>query len=76
MGKQPSYLYFSPVVTFQKELNAVWTARGGLRLACELVSGSPSNQEDGTAGDAGSLPTWEGGLPDFTTLGCLQKVPT
>lgn len=54
MRKQPSYVCFS-VVMFQKELNDVRTARGSLRLACEGVSGSPSNQEEGTTGEAGSL---------------------
>lgn len=44
-------------------------------LLVNLSSGS-SNPEDGTVGDAGSLPIWEGVLPDSTALGCSQKVPT
>ena len=58
-----------PIEMFQKILNGTWRTRGGLRLACELISQSPYNQENGTAGDAMSI--HPGKKVVYQTLGCF-----
>ena len=61
-----------PIGMFQRILNGIWRARGGLRLACKLISQSPYNQENGTAGDAMSI--LPGRKVVCRTLGCFWKM--